>query len=59
MESGGFREEMSEKTSTGIGQKVGVKCIRASRVALDMAFSTNNLGEREEWVNDVYDVISK
>jgi len=48
-----------KKTSTGIGQEVGVKCIRASRVGLDFAFSSNNLGQREERVNDVYDVVRK
>ena len=48
-----------KKTLTGIGQEVGEKCIRASRVTLDMLFSPNNLGKKEEWINDVYDVEGK
>jgi hypothetical protein len=48
-----------KKTLTGTGQEVGEKCIRASRVTLDMLFSTNNSGKKEEWINDVYDVEGK
>ena len=48
-----------KKTLTGTGQEVGEKFIRASRVTLDMFFSPNNLGEKEEWLNDVYDVEGK
>ena len=50
-----------KKTLTGTGQEVGEKFIRASRVTLDidMLFSPNNLGKKEEWINDVYDVEGK
>ena len=48
-----------KKTLTGTGQEVGEKCIRASRGTLDMLFSPNNLGKKEEWINDVYDVEGK
>ena len=48
-----------KKTLTGTGQEVGEKCIRASLGTLDMLFSPNNLGEKEEWINDVYDVEGK
>ena len=48
-----------KKTLTGTGQEVGEKCICARRVTLDMLFSPNNLGENEEWINDVYDVEGK
>ncbi len=48
-----------KKTLTETGQEVGEKFIRASRVTLDMLFSPNNFGEKEEWINDVYDVEGK
>ena len=48
-----------KKTLTGTGQEVGEKFIRASRVTLDMLFSPNNFGEKEEWIDGVYDVEGK
>ena len=48
-----------KKTLTGTGQEVGEKCIRASQGTLDMLVLPNNLGEMEEWINDVYDVEGK
>ena len=48
-----------KKTLTETGQEVGEKFIRASRVTLDMLFSPNNFGKKEEWINDVYDVEGK
>jgi hypothetical protein len=49
-----------EKTSwSGSWCKVQNSSARVEWLILDMSFSPNSLGKKEEWVNDIYDVVGK